>query len=62
MQIKNLWFSIRQKVFPNYSQRGFRNLVGWLVGHLSDVKESTQNLEELVRNLAEVITIVAIGR
>ena len=30
-QVKNLWMSIRQKVFPNYSTRGFKQLVSWLV-------------------------------
>lgn len=30
-QIKNLWQSIRQKVLPNYSTKGFQSLVNWLV-------------------------------
>lgn len=49
-------------MFPNYSYKGFRSLVNWLVTRLSQVKEEETNKDELIRNLAEVITIVALGR
>ena len=28
--MKNLWNSIKQKVFPNYSTKGYRKLIEWL--------------------------------
>jgi hypothetical protein len=34
-QLKNLWTSIRTKVFTNYSMRGFKQLVEWLVSRMS---------------------------
>jgi hypothetical protein len=34
-QMKNLWLSIRQKVFTNYSMKGFKQLVEWLVSKMS---------------------------
>lgn len=33
--IKNLWSSIRTKVFTNYSQRGLKILIEWLVDKMS---------------------------
>ena len=29
--MKNLWTSIRTKVFTNYSMKGFNDLIKWLV-------------------------------
>jgi hypothetical protein len=28
--MKNLWNSIKQKVFPNYSTKGYRKLIEWI--------------------------------
>lgn len=28
--MRNLWQSIRQKVFPNYSTKGYRQLIDWV--------------------------------
>lgn len=33
--LRNLWSSIRTKVFTNYSQRGLRTLIDWLVEKMS---------------------------
>ena len=37
-QIKNLWQSIRQKVFPNYSASGYRSLTKWLITKFTEVR------------------------
>lgn len=37
-QIKNLWQSIRQKVFPNYSASGYRSLTKWLIKKFTEVR------------------------
>ena len=34
-QMKNLWTSIRSKVFTNYSMKGFKQLIDWLVSKMS---------------------------
>lgn len=34
-QMKNLWTSIRSKVFTNYSMKGFKQLIEWLVSKMS---------------------------
>ena len=34
-QMKNLWASIRSKVFTNYSMKGFKQLIEWLVSKMS---------------------------
>lgn len=34
-QMKNLWSSIRTKVFTNYSMKGFKQLIEWLVSKMS---------------------------
>mmetsp|Transcript_1902 Transcript_1902/g.2662 ORF Transcript_1902/g.2662 Transcript_1902/m.2662 type:complete len:189 (+) Transcript_1902:3059-3625(+) len=34
-QLKNLWTSIRTKVFTNYSMKGFKQLIDWLVHKMS---------------------------
>jgi hypothetical protein len=39
-QVKALWMSIRNKVLPNYSNKGFRALVNWLVQKLTELKGS----------------------
>lgn len=33
--MKNLWASIRSKVFTNYSMKGFKQLIEWLVSKMS---------------------------
>ena len=33
--MKNLWTSIRSKVFTNYSMKGFKQLIEWLVSKMS---------------------------
>ena len=33
-QMKNLWTSIRTKVFTNYSMKGFNDLIKWLVAKM----------------------------
>jgi len=33
--MKNLWQSIRAKVFTNYSMKGFKQLIDWLVAKMS---------------------------
>ena len=32
--MRNLWQSIRQKVFPNYSTKGYRQLIDWITTRL----------------------------
>lgn len=32
--MRNLWQSIRQKVFPNYSTKGYRQLIDWITNQL----------------------------
>ena len=34
-QMKTLWNSIRTKVFTNYSMKGFKQLIEWLVSKMS---------------------------
>ena len=41
--VKNLWQSIRQKVFPNYSTKGYRSLVEW-INHKMTLLTSTEKL------------------
>lgn len=33
--MKNLWNSIKQKVFPNYSTKGYRRLIEWISQKMS---------------------------
>jgi len=40
--LKNLWNSIRSKVFTNYSAKGLRTLVEWLVERMSQLASSSQ--------------------
>ena len=35
VQMKNLWTSMRTKVFTNYSMKGFKQLIEWLVAKMS---------------------------
>ncbi len=47
--MKNLWNSIRTKVFTNYSQKGLRHLVEWQVEKMSTLASSQQ-----VENQADI--------
>ena len=40
-QMKNLWASIRTKVFTNYSMKGFKQLIEWLVKKMSQLAQNT---------------------
>ena len=59
--MKSLWLSIRNKVLPNYSNKGFQSLVNWLVQKLTEIK-GAEGMDDRVRQMAEVITIVSLGR
>jgi len=48
-------------VFPNYSASGYRCLTKWLIYKLTEIK-GLDNQDDLIRQLAEVIQIVATGR
>lgn len=39
-QMKNLWANIRSKVFTNYSMKGFKQLVDWLVEKMSQLAQN----------------------
>ena len=40
--MKNLWNSIKQKVFPNYSTKGYRKLVEWISNKMNRLLNSTK--------------------
>lgn len=44
-QMKTLWTSIRQKVFTNYSMKGFKSLVEWLANKLSMLAQNCSILD-----------------
>ncbi len=44
-QMKILWTSIRQKVFTNYSMKGFKSLVEWLANKLSMLAQNCSILD-----------------
>lgn len=43
--MKSLWTSIRQKVFTNYSMKGFKQLVEWLVQKMSMLAQNCTILD-----------------
>lgn len=45
--MRNLWQSIRQKVFPNYSTRGYRQLIDWISSRLKELVNFQTPAEEL---------------
>lgn len=44
-QMKNLWASIRSKVFTNYSMKGFKQLIEWLVAKMSMLAQNCNILD-----------------
>lgn len=48
-------------MLPNYSNKGFQSLVNWLVQKLTEIK-GQEGQDDRVRQMAEVITIVSLGR
>ena len=40
--MKNLWGSIKQKVFPNYSTKGYRKLIDWINLKMDHLLSSTK--------------------
>jgi len=38
--LRNLWGSIRTKVFANYSQKGLKSLIDWLVDKMSIIAQN----------------------
>lgn len=38
--LRNLWSSIRTKVFANYSQKGMKSLIDWLVDKMSLIAQN----------------------
>ena len=40
--MKNLWNNIRQKVFTNYSSKGLRTLIEWVVEKMSMLAQNGQ--------------------
>lgn len=48
--MKNLWLSIRQKVFPNYSTKGYRKLVEWINAKMSSLITTPKTLPQDLLN------------
>jgi hypothetical protein len=44
-QMKNLWANIRTKVFTNYSMKGFKQLIDWLVLKMSQLAQNCTILD-----------------
>ena len=38
--MKNLWNSIKAKVFPNYSTKGYRKLIEWISAKMTHLMTS----------------------
>lgn len=47
--MRNLWQSLRQKVFPNYSTKGYRLLIDWISTKLRRLSEFQTPKEELAK-------------
>jgi hypothetical protein len=47
--MRSLWQSIRQKVFPNYSTRGYRLLIDWINVRFRKLADFQTSKEELAK-------------
>ena len=52
--MKNLWNSIKQKVFPNYSTKGYRLLIEWIQLKMSHLVTSPKTLAQDILNTKPV--------
>lgn len=57
MAIKNLWNSIRSKVFTNYSSKGLRTLIEWIVEKMTLLASMGQSAESNSKSLEGVSDI-----
>lgn len=52
--MKNLWNSVKQKVFPNYSTKGYRKLIEWISRKMTHLMNSIKVLPEDLLNTKPV--------
>jgi len=69
--LKNLWQSIRQRVFTNYSAKGLRTLIEWVVSKLVELTKNEKEISKLelteqemmdLGHLIDIIGLVSAGR
>ena len=52
--MKNLWNSIKQKVFPNYSTKGYRKLIEWINFKLNHLLTAPKTVSQDLMNTKPV--------
>jgi len=52
--MKNLWNSIKQKVFPNYSTKGYRKLIEWINFKLNHLMRAQKTVAQDLLNTKPV--------
>ena len=52
--MKNLWNSIKQKVFPNYSTKGYRRLIEWISNKMNVLLNSPKTHSQDLLNTKPV--------